>query len=220
MIDLLPRSLPRLAFGLGLVLVVGCGKAPRESSSAEAKTEGQAQAPAQARTAVPGAPAHASADPPRPGAPVKPPVKAASRGPEHAVYSMIDNRLSAHLTRGGGLVVPAGSAGMAKYVRFGNVMHSGKKTWDLRQAQDDTKVARMTGSSGTVFVPLTAAQAARNTLRFRVFAAKDGAVSVRVNDNKDINGQATQGWSTVELAVPAGQLHEGENSLNIFMKGS
>src|ERR1041385_8058511 len=62
-------------------------------------------------------------------APAVPPAKAAPRGPEHPVYSLIDNRLSAHLTRGGGLVVPAGSAGFAKYTRIGNMMKGGKRAW-------------------------------------------------------------------------------------------
>jgi arylsulfatase A-like enzyme len=116
--------------------------------------------------------------------------------------------------------VPAGSAGFAKYVRFGNVMRGAKRTWDLRQTAGDIKVARMTGKTGSVFVPLTAAQAGRNTLRLRIFATASGALSVRVNDNKDLNGQLTEGWSTVELQVPAGQLKEGENSIAIFTNSS
>src|SRR5512143_4138855 len=71
-------------------------------------------------------------------APAVAPVKAPARGPEHPVYSLVDNRLSAHLARGGGLVVPAGSAGFAKYVRFANVMNgASKKAWALRQAEGD-----------------------------------------------------------------------------------
>src|SRR5439155_15485239 len=89
-----------------------------------------------------------------------------------------------------------------------------------RQTQDDAKVARINGKSGTVFVPLTAAQAGRGGLRFRIFSQTDGAISVRVNDNKDLNAQATKGWSTVEINVPSGQLHEGENSIALFTKGS
>lgn len=136
------------------------------------------------------------------------------------MYSLVDNRLSAHLSRNGGLLVPAGSAGFAKYIRFGNQMRGAKRTWELRQTEGNVKVARMTGKSGTIFVPLTAAQAGHNTLRIRVFASADGAVSVRVNENKDLNGQLTQGWSTLELSVPAGQLKEGENSIAIFTKSS
>ncbi len=189
----------RHAWLAALLALAACGKDKDTSHSAEA-------AP------VPGGATPAVA--------TKPPAKAPPRGPEHAVYSMIDNRLSGHLMRSGGLLVPGGSAGFAKYVRFGNVMNGGKRTWDLRQQEGEVKVARLTGKNGTVFVPLTAAQAGRNTIRIRAFAQSDGAVSVRVNENKDINGQLTTGWSTVELAVPPGQLKEGENSIAIFTKSS
>src|SRR5687768_500516 len=184
-----------------LAAVTACGAEKKSSSSAEA-------AP------VPGSPA-AGTKPP-----AKAPVKAPARGAEQPVYSLVDNRLSAHLTRSGGLLVPAGSAGFAKYVRFGNTMKGAKRTWELRQTEGEIKIGRITGKSGTVFVPLTAAQAGRNTLRIRAFAQDDGAISVRVNENKDINGQLTKGWSTVELQVPAGQLKEGENSIAIFTKSS
>src|SRR6187455_1711641 len=90
--------------------IAACGKSTKESV-AEAKV-GEAQQP---KTAPPG----------------QPPVKAAARGPEHPVYSLVDNRLSAHLTRGGGLVLDAGSAAFAKYTRFGNVMKGAKKAWEL-----------------------------------------------------------------------------------------
>jgi arylsulfatase A-like enzyme len=181
-----------------LLALAACGKDKKASSSAEA-----APVPTSAVGAKP---------------PTKAPAKAPSRGPEHPVYSLVDNRLSGHLNRNGGLLVPAGSAGFAKYIRFGNTMRGAKRTWELRQSQDNIKVARITGKSGTVFVPLTAAQAARNTLRIRAYAPDDGAVSVRVNENKDINGQLTKGWSTLELPVPAGQLVEGENSIAIFTR--
>jgi arylsulfatase A-like enzyme len=185
-----------------LFALAACGKDKESTSSAEA-------APA------PGATPAVGTKPP-----AKPPTKAPARGPEHPVYSLVDNRLSGHLMRNGGLLVPGGSAGFAKYVRFGNVMKGGKKTWDLRQQEGEVKVARITGKSGTVFVPLTAAQAGRNTIRFRTFATASGAVSVRVNENKDLNGQLQEGWSTVELTVPPGQLKEGENSIAIFSKSS
>jgi hypothetical protein len=170
----------RTVWIVALFALAACGK-DKESSSAEA------------------APAPGGSTPATVKAPAKAPVKAPPRGPEHAVYSLVDNRLSGHLMRNGGIVVPAGSAGFAKYVRFGNLMKGGKKLWELRQTEGETKVARISGKSGTVFVPLTAAQAGRNTLRFRAFATQDGAVSVRVNENKDINGQLAKGWSTVEL---------------------
>jgi arylsulfatase A-like enzyme len=163
---------------------------------------------------------------PTPGtapAPGKPGVvRAPSRGPEHPVYSLADNRLSAHLLRGGGLYLPAGSAGFAKYVRFGNQLaKDAKMAWTLRQVAGTTKVARLTGTSAEVNVPLTAADIATPTIRVRAINDQPAAraFSVRVNGNKDINAQLAPGESTVELAVPAGQLVEGENELLFFVGG-
>jgi arylsulfatase A-like enzyme len=184
---------------LVVVVVLGaCGKSKTESV-AEAKTSESVQ-----KTA----------------APAVAPVKAPARGPEHPVFSLVDSRLTAHLARGGGLVVPAGSAAFAKYTRIGNVMKGAKKAWELRQTEGDIKVARITGKSGTVFVPLTAAQAGRATVRIRAFSADKQPLSVRVNENKDINGNLDAGWTTLELTVPAGQLKEGENSIALFAKKS
>ena len=60
------------------------------------------------------------------------------RDPERTVYSLADNRLSAHVQRGGGLVVLAGSAGFAKYLRF----RRANIPFLLRQERDGKKVAR------------------------------------------------------------------------------
>jgi arylsulfatase A-like enzyme len=190
-------------------LAAACGKDKPSTSTSAAEA---------APTAAPGATGGATAPgtPATPDKPKAPPAKAAARGPEYSVYSLVDSRLTGHLQRGGGLVVPAGSAAFAKYMRFGNQMGGGKKAWELRQTEGDIKVARMNNKSGTVFVPLTSKQASRGTLRARIFAQKDGAVSVRVNDNKDINGQLTKGWSTLEVKIPDGQLHEGENAIALF----
>jgi arylsulfatase A-like enzyme len=151
----------------------------------------------------------------------KPLAHAESRGPEHAVYSLIDNRLSAHLERGGGLLLPAGSAGFAKYTRFGNTEKIKQKTWELSAKEGDVRVGKMTGGSARVDVPLTAAMLAGNpVIRVRAHSADARAFSVRVNENTgDVNGQLQAGWSTVELAVPAGQLKEGENQLLFFVRG-
>ncbi|HSR95613.1 MAG TPA: sulfatase [Kofleriaceae bacterium] len=198
---------------IALALLVGCGKSTRDQATTEHKMSDPAPAP------TPGAPPSnqiAAAD----AKPVKPPAKAAPRGAERVVYSLVDNRLSAHLTRGGGLLLPAGSAGLAKYLRFANMMKGGKKPWELHQSEGDVRVARLSGKSGTVFVPLTSQQAARAKVRLRAFSGGEGTVSLRVNENKDINGKLARGWSTVELTVPAGQLKEGENALQLFMKSS
>src|SRR5262249_14926813 len=210
----LPSMIHRVAPVAALAAVVaatGCGKSPREQTTTEPRL-----AESQALPGTPGAPSASATE----RAPVKSPVQAPSRGPEHAVYSLVDNRLSAHLTRGGGLVVAAGSAGFAKYIRFANLMKGGKKPWELRQTEGEVKVARLTGKSGTVYVPLTAAQAASGKVRIRAFAKADTTVSLKVNDSKDINGHLAAGWSTTELTVPTGQLKAGENALQLYLKSS
>ncbi|MGE5184054.1 MAG: sulfatase [Acidobacteriota bacterium] len=194
-----------------LPVVGACGKSSKEPAAAEPKAADVTPG----APAVPGNKAAQAVD--RPAAP---PARAAARGPEHAVYSLVDNRLSAHLDRGGGLLVNAGSAGFAKYVRIGNVMKGAKKSWELRQSEGDIKVARITGKSGSVFVPLTGAQAGRTTVRLRAFAKDAETISLRVNDHKDVNGKLDKGWSTAELSVPAGELVEGENTLAVFAKSS
>jgi arylsulfatase A-like enzyme len=152
---------------------------------------------------------------------VKPPTKAPSRGPEHEVYSFVDNRLSAHLLRNGGIVLAGGSAGFAKYIRFGNTEKIKSKTWEVRQSEGDKKVARLNGKSARVDVPITADELRGNpVIRIRVHARAPQAFSVRVNGNKDVNAQLTEGWQTVELTPPAGQLKEGENELLFFAGGS
>jgi arylsulfatase A-like enzyme len=197
------RRLVVVALALG-----ACGKSTKEPAAPEPKP---------ADVATPGAPGvpgqKAAAD-----KPPAPPAKAAARGPEHVVYSLVDNRLSAHLSRGGGLLVAGGSAGFAKYVRIGNIMKGTKRSWELRQSEGDIKVARLTGKSGSMFVPLTAAQAGRTTVRLRAYTKDAGAISLRVNEHKDINGKLEKGWSTAELTIPTGELVEGENTLTVFAK--
>ena len=193
-----------------LVICCACGKSNKDTTP-----EGKVSEP-QPPAATSNAGSVALAN--NPAKPAEPAAKPSPRGPEHSVYSLVDNRLSAHLTRGGGLLVPGGSAGFAKYLRLGNVMKGWKRTWELRQTEDNIKVARMTGKAASLFVPLTAAQVGRASIRLRVWTKSDNALSLKVNENKDINAKLAKGWSTVELTVPAGQLHEGENALGMFMK--
>ncbi|MBK9033836.1 MAG: sulfatase [Myxococcales bacterium] len=150
----------------------------------------------------------------------KAPTKAPARGPERAVYSLIDNRLAAHLHRNGGLVLAGGSAGFAKYTRFGNTEKIKTPAWQLRQTQDQSKVAIMSGASARLDVPVTAAElAGEPVIRVRVYSAAPRAFSVRVNGNKDVNGQAAEGWTVIELKPPTGQFKEGENELLFFTRG-
>ncbi len=200
------QTVSKLSLTTALVaaLVAGCGKSDSKGAS-KTTDQGGAKGTAEGTAAAGG----------------KKPVQAAARGPERVAYSLIDNRLAAHLERGGGLLVPAGSAGFAKYVRFGNTTRSSKKTWELRQTEGDVKVARLVGTSGRVDIALTAEQLATGqVVRVRAHHGAGGAISVRVNENGDVNGQLQAGWNTVELTIPAGQLKVGENQLQFFVRSA
>lgn len=138
-----------------------------------------------------------------------------ARGPEHAVYSLVDNRLSAHVQRAGGVVVLGGSAGFVKYLRF----RKSNLPWKLRQTTDGKKVAIMGGKTASLFVPLTAEQAADGTsLRMRVYNDRDKALTLRINGQKDREHtqQMAAGWSTVTVPLPGGSVQAGENEIIIF----
>jgi len=139
--------------------------------------------------------------------------QAPARGPEHPVYSLIDNRLGGHVQRLGGLLVLPGSAGFAKYLRFG-----GKNPpWKLRGESEGSKVATLKSKSAGIVVPLTAEQAA-GPIRIRARSPGAQRLGLRVNGKKDkeVTTELADGWSTAELAVPAGALEAGENEILFF----
>ncbi len=180
---------------------------------------GDKQAPAQSAPSAPiasgqaaskGAPAGATAAAKTPAVPQAP-----TRGPEHAVYSLVANRLSAHLTRGGGLFIPAGSAGFVKYLRF----RKDKLPWDIRKELDGKKVATIDGATGRIDIPVTAEQAAGSpTLYMRVHNPAARRMSVRINSDrkKEVGVELAAGWSTVSAVIPEGALRPGENEVLLF----
>jgi arylsulfatase A-like enzyme len=172
------------------------------AASTGAATAGSASAASAASAALAAGSAAAAAAP-----------AAKPREPSRVAYSLMNNRLAAHLERGGGLVVPAGSMGFAKYLRFGNQLAGERSPWLLRQREGDAFVARMARAKAAVYVPLTAAQAARGTVRVRAHGA--GTLWLSANGNLPVEGTLSEGWSTVDFALPAGQLVEGENTLEL-----
>ncbi len=141
--------------------------------------------------------------------------QAPSRGPERPVYSLVDNRLSAHRQRAGGLLVAAGSAGFVRYLRFSRQ----SLTWKTRQERDGVKVAVMGGKSSSVTVPLSREQAAGTpTLRLRSYSAAPQRLGFRINgkQDKEVTTELAAGWSTAEVAVPEGALEQGENEIIFF----
>ena len=140
--------------------------------------------------------------------------RAKSRGAEHAVYSLLDNRLHAHLIRDGGLFIPAGSPGFAKYMRY----RKAAMPWKIRQTMAGRGVATMASKAASLRIPLTAQQAASGTLYLRIHAGAEHRLSVRVNGQREqeIALSVASGVSTLEAKVPTGLLRAGENDLMLF----
>ncbi len=145
------------------------------------------------------------------------PPAAQSRGPERSVYSLIDNRLGAHLYRRGGLVIPAGSAGFAKYLRF----RKSKLGWKLGAERDGRKVAILQGPKSVIEAPLGRAQIGDSPrLRIRAHSERPRTLTVRINDDRarQLRVEIPAGWSTSDVAVPGDVLVPGENQL-LFLGG-
>jgi arylsulfatase A-like enzyme len=191
------RSELRFAAPL-LALLAAC-----TGSQSQKETEAR---PAPGSAAVPEAPAV----PPV----LRPAVRAPAREPERVAYSLIDNRLAAHLERGGGLVLAAGSNGFAKYLRFGNQLAGERSPWLLRQREGGAFAARMDRAKASVHVPLTAAQAARGTVRIRAHAPRDGSLWLGANGARPLEIRLDAGWSTLDVTLP--ELAGGENTLELF----
>lgn len=143
-----------------------------------------------------------------------------ARREEHAVFSFSDNRLLAHLQRGGGLVVGAGSAGLYKYARFGLPTLA----WKVGQEVDGARVG-VPSRSSSLSIPLTAEQVERaHSVSFRAHADGERHLKVSVNGKpaSDEGARAVvlaAGWQTVTLPVADGRLREGPNRLDLAFRG-
>jgi len=156
-------------------------------------------------------------DPPAGGAGAQVPV-APSRGDEHPVYSLADNRLAAHVQRDGGLVVSGATQGFVKYIRYRKAPN-----WTIGEKRDGAVAAVLDGSTGKLVVPLTKAQAdGAVRVRLRVHTASASRVGVRVNGNQkaEKTAQLPGGWTTAEVTID-GAFHAGENEILLFaVKGA
>src|SRR6266568_8875753 len=69
---------------------------------------------------------------------------------DHAVFNLVDNRLLAHVQRGGGILAVAGSAGFAKYLNGGKP----NLPWKLAEKLDGHRVAVAVDSYARLTLPL------------------------------------------------------------------
>jgi arylsulfatase A-like enzyme len=131
------------------------------------------------------------------------------------VFQLGDNRLLAHVQRGGGVVALPGSPGFAKYMRFAK----GKPGWTIKQTVDGVR-AGIADKYAYLDVPLSAEQApAALSLTVRVKSAKPRPLSVILNGKSLGDIALDAGWQTKSIAVPPGQAKAGENALQLVTGG-
>jgi arylsulfatase A-like enzyme len=128
----------------------------------------------------------------------------------HVVYDLRANRGHAHLLRGGGVAVDAGSWSFPRYID--NIR---RERWSVRVQDGKRSVSLSDKRQSWLFVPLSADEAARvRRLRLHVQPGRAGApLTVSLNGRKLPAQTLAAGWSTVSFELPAGAAVAGENSL-------
>lgn len=188
----------RRALGAGLLAVAmglaGCSKC------SPGKDE-----PADARRADAGVAIDASVR-----EPVEPPPDRAER----PVFRLGPNVLLAHVQRGDGLWLEAGSAGFVKYLRFGLP----ELRWALREQREGVRVA-VPERVASIEVPLTATQAAAEVVYLGVHAPAKTRLSLKIDGRKAGDAELMPGWQVARVEVPAKRLREGENFIALEATG-
>ncbi|MCC6752251.1 MAG: sulfatase-like hydrolase/transferase [Deltaproteobacteria bacterium] len=136
-------------------------------------------------------------------------MAAASGSELRTVFSLGDNRLLAHLVRQGGLAIPLGHPGVAKYLNFSRPWNP----WEANRREDGRRVALATRSVTWLSFPLTAAQAKASTLTLSLKSPAAQVLRVSVNGGRPEGVKLTAGWQRATAQLPAGGLKAGENKL-------
>ncbi len=152
----------------------------------------------------------AAATAPPKAAPANPTKNNDSDGMErHAVFDLVANRTLAHLEQRGGLVLAAGSAGFVRYAHFGRPT----PTWKARVPVDGAMTA-LAQASARLQVPLSSSQATNPSVWLRVKVQAPSSVKLSAGGKATAAMPLKPGWQTIELKLPAGALHAGENALS------
>ena len=138
--------------------------------------------------------------------------KAAPRTDEQKLFDLSDNRLLAHVSRGGGIVLLPGSGGFAKYAHFAKP----KLSWTMKQTVDGKRVG-VADKYASFEAPLTAEQASAGTITIRVKSATKRALEIKPNGKSGATVQLAEGWQTVSAQLPG--LAAGENRIQLVSGG-
>jgi arylsulfatase A-like enzyme len=113
------------------------------------------------------------------------------------------------------LSIAAGAPGFARYVHFSRPL----PTWKLRQVEDGKRVA-LAQTQAVLEVPLTAAQAKGGTITLRLKSPVKQTVRASFGGKASAAVPLAEGWQTVQIAMPAGALVEGENKITLGFANS
>src|SRR5215831_2456434 len=118
----------------------------------------------------------------------------ATAAADHPVFDLVDNRQLAHVQRGGGLVVLAGSPGFAKYLNGGKP----NLPWKLGEKVGGKRVAVATDAYVRMTLPLADDQKA-NALYMRLSVQKPRELEEQVNGRRVGQVSLAAGWQTAKL---------------------
>jgi arylsulfatase A-like enzyme len=132
------------------------------------------------------------------------------------VYSLLDNRLLAHLSLRGGLFVP-GDHSLAKYLhrhRLAN-RRTPAGNWNLEPGAAARGVAP-TDRSTQLTVPLSAAQAQARVISLRIRSTRPAVITIRVGwGHARGSARLRGGWQHVRLKLGPKAFRPGDNQLTI-----
>jgi len=129
---------------------------------------------------------------------------------DHSVFSLVDNRLLAHVQRGGGVVAVAGSAGFAKYLNGGRP----NLPWKLGEKHEGHRVAIATDGYVRMTLPLAEDQKA-SALWVRLSSAHPRDLEVQVGGKKAGQAAIVAGWQTVKVPLEGVTVPSGEVELTL-----
>ena len=133
---------------------------------------------------------------------------------EHPVWSLVDNRHTAHRAVDGELVLDGRSVSFARFTRFGMP----EAQWKLAVSVGGERAA-LANKLATLEVPIIPEQLAPTQLTLRVHAEDDKqALEVRVNGRKPPKKSRVPleaGWQTIAVPVEVDAVAAGENVVSL-----
>jgi arylsulfatase A-like enzyme len=142
--------------------------------------------------------------------------------PEHAVFSLVDNRHAAHRYYAGDIVIDGGDIGFARYTRFSLPA----PRWRLGQTVEGVRAA-VPDRQATLEVPMDGTMAKQvDRVELRVWAKAKHRLAMRINgrpigkDAKSSRIDLVDGWQTITLPIEKDRLGIGENQVMLETSGT